>query len=162
MQQSSVHYNMVTLRNWLIALIAVYISGANRCWAVPVREDILLRQEDGKQQVFSIYKRMFNKQVSLSKTESSYTKLFVAIGATAESFGEGEPELLDDVEIVDLIELDHPCIKPAPFPVPMSGAVGAYVDGAPTICGGMYEDGSDHCYRVRVICVHSCAYDITQ
>ena len=46
-------------------------------------------------------------------------------------------------------ELDHACLKPKPFPKAMTGAVGAYIDGAPLVCGGLYEDERDKCYRVR-------------
>ena len=34
---------------------------------------------------------------------TTFTKLFVATGATARSFNDASPELLDDVEIVDLV-----------------------------------------------------------
>lgn len=88
-------------------------------------------------------------------SSATYTKLFVATGASASSFSDPTPELLADVEIVDLVELDHPCTKPRDFPEPMTGAVGAFVDGAPVICGGYYEDGSDRCYRVSKSCFFS-------
>ena len=72
----------------------------------------------------------------------------MATGASASSFNDPSPELLSDVEIVDLVELNHTCPKPADFPEPMTGAVGAYIDGAAVVCGGFYDDGNDHCYKV--------------
>ena len=61
--------------------------------------------------------------------------------------GNSETEL--DVEIIDLSSLERVCTKPADLDEGFSslGAVGAFIEGRPIICGG--KTGRDTCREYR-------------